>query len=158
MDWCWARRSIASRSPSVKTTEYSSSSWSSASRRRWSDRILVTERWSSERSWAISTLVWRYVEEQDGRRRRQQEKVSKLCWPVRTRNFLPPSSSRSFRTQSHWSYTAGQCVNSEQFLRVHLSYWMCNQFALHHEIRIDTGRTKFEQKTDGILYSLESHE
>ena len=44
----------------------------------------------------------------------------------------------SFRTQSHWSYTAGQCVDSEQFLRVHLSYWMCSQCALHHKFRIDT--------------------
>ena len=29
---------------------------------------------------------------------------------------------------------------------------MCNQFSLHHEFRIDTGRTKFEQKTDSILH------
>ena len=60
------------------------------------------------------------------RRRRQQEKISILYWLVRTRNSLSPSSSRSFRTQSHWSYTSGQCVNSGQFLRVYLSYWMCN--------------------------------
>ena len=72
------------------------------------------------------------MEEQDGKRRRQQEKISILCWSVRTRNSLPPSSSWSFRTQSHWSYIAGQCVDSEQFLRVHLSYWMCSQCTLHH--------------------------
>ena len=29
---------------------------------------------------------------------------------------------------------------------------MCDQFTLHHEFRIDTGRTNFEQKTDGILH------
>ena len=42
----------------------------------------------------------------------------------------------------------------------HLSYWMCNQFTLHHKFRIDSGRTKFKQqgKTDGILYGFESHE
>ena len=40
----------------------------------------------------------------------QQEKISILCWSVRTRNSLPSSSSRSFRTQSQWSNTAGQCV------------------------------------------------
>ena len=28
---------------------------------------------------------------------------------------------------------------------------MCNQFTLHHQFRIDTGRTKFKQQTDGIL-------
>ena len=88
------------------------------------------------------------MEEQDGRRRKQQEKISILCWFVRARNSLPPSSLRSFRTQSHWSYTAGKCVNYEQFLRVHLSYWMCGQFALHHKFRIDTGRTKFPAGTD----------
>ena len=43
--------------------------------------------------------------------------------------------------------------------RVHLSYWMCSQFTLHHKFRIDTGRTKIEQgKTDSILYGCESHE
>ena len=29
---------------------------------------------------------------------------------------------------------------------------MFNQFTFHHKIRIDTGRTNFEQKTDGILH------
>ena len=55
------------------------------------------------------------MEEQDGRRRRQQEKISILCWSVRTRNSVPSRSSTSFRTQSHWPYTAGQCVNFEHF-------------------------------------------
>ena len=31
---------------------------------------------------------------------------------------------------------------------------MCNQFTFHHQFRIDTGRSKFEQKTDRILSSL----
>ena len=159
MDWYWTRSSFRSSIPSGKKTKHSSSARRITSRRRWCDRILETERWSSEPIWALSILVWWYVEEQDGRRRRQQEKISIQYWPVRTRNSLPPSSSRSFRTQSHWSYTAGQCVNSEQFLRVHLSYWMCSQFTLHHKVRIDSGRTKFYQgKTHGILYSRESHE
>ena len=125
---------------------------------KWDDRSLETERWSSERFCALLTLVWGYVEEQDGRRWRQSN-ISTLCWSVRTRNSSPPSSSRSFRTQSRWSYTAGQCVDSEQFLRVHLSYWMCSLCTLHHKLRISSGRTKFKQgKTDGILYSRESHE
>ena len=80
------------------------------------------------------------------RRRKQQEKISILYWFVRTRNSLSPSSSRSFRTQSHWSHTAGQCINSKRFLRVHLSFWMCSQFTLHHEFRIDTRRTQFWAK------------
>ena len=48
----------------------------------------------------------------------------------------------------------GQCVNSGQFLRVHLSHRMCNQFTLHHEFRIDIGRTKFEQSTDRTVFFL----
>ena len=53
---------------------------------------------------------------------------------------------------------AGQCVDSEQFLRVHLSYWMCSQFTLHHKFRINSGRTNSgRDQTDGILYSRESH-
>ena len=74
---------------------------------------------------------------------RQQWKISILYWPISTRNYLSPSSSRSFRTQSHWSFITGQCMNSERFLRVHFSHHMCNQFSFHHEFRIDIGRTKF---------------
>ena len=60
------------------------------------------------------------VEERHGRRRRTtQENISVLCWFFR-RNSTP-SSSRSFRTQSHWSYYTGRCLDSERFLRVHLS-------------------------------------
>ena len=135
LDWCGARNLFASRLPSVKTTEYSSSSWSSTSRRRWSNWILELLGISSERSCAISTLVWWNVEEQNGRRRRKQEKISILYWSIRTRNSLSPSSSRSFRTQSHWSFTTGQCVNYERFLRVHLSHRMCNQFNTPSQIQ-----------------------
>ena len=88
----------------------------------------------------------------------ETKKNSILYWSIRTRNSLSPSSSRSFRTQSHWSFITGQSCNSERFLRVHLSQRMCNQFPLHHEFRIDTGRTKFEQKTDGILHVCGSNE
>ena len=35
---------------------------------------------------------------------------------------------------------------------------MCGQFALHHKFRIDSGRTKFGQKTDGILHICGSYE
>ena len=128
------------------------------SRRRWSDGILEIKGMSSERYCALSTLVWQQVEEYNGKRRRKQEKISILHWSIRTRNALPPSSSRSFRTQSHWSFFTGQCIHSEQFLRVHLSYWMCNKFTLHREFRIDTRRAKFEQKTDGILQVCGSNE
>ena len=134
MDWYWTRSSIRSSLPSSKKNKHSSSARRFTSRRRWCDWILEIKGWSSERIWELTILVWWNVEEQDARRRRQQEKISIFYWLVRTRNSLSPSSSRSFRTQSHWSYTSGQCVISEQFLRVHLSYWMCNQFTLHHSL------------------------
>ena len=48
----------------------------------------------------IVIMVWRQVEENHGKRRRKQEKIPVLYWFVRS-NLVPPSSSRSFRTQSH---------------------------------------------------------
>ena len=56
------------------------------------------------------------------------------------------------------SFITWQCINSEQFLRCHLSHRMCNQVTFHHRFRIDTRRTKFEQKTDGSLYVCGSYE
>ena len=157
MDWFWAENPNETRLPSGKKTDYSSSSWSITTRRRWCDWILEIKIFSTERFWAISALVWWNLEEQSGKRRRQQEMILILYWLVRTRNSLSPSSSRSYWIQSHWSFTPGQCVNSGQFLRVHLSYWMCNQFTLH-KFRINTGRTNFKQgKTDSILNGCESN-
>ena len=34
---------------------------------------------------------------------------------------------------------------------------MCNQFTFHHQFRIDTGRSNFEQQTDSILSACGSH-
>ena len=112
---------------------------------------------SSERSCAISTFVWCKVEEYNGKRWRKQENISILYSLVMTRNSLSLSFSRSFRTQFHWYWIAGQFTYSE-FLRVHLSHRMCNQFTFHHQFRIDTGRSKFEQQTDGILHVCGSNE
>ena len=111
---------------------------------------------SSERFWELLALVWCNVEEQDGRGLRQQEKISVLYWFLR-RKSLPPSSSRSFRTQSYWSFIRGQCFDSGRFPQVHLSRWMCNQFTFHQQFRIDTRRPVFEQKTDSILSACESY-
>ena len=43
--------------------------------------------------------------------------------------------------------------DSDPFLRVHLSYWMCSQFTLHHKLRIDCGRTKFEQGQTNVFFT-----
>ena len=115
------------------------SSWkSSSSKGWWSASILENQRRSSETFLALSSSVWRQVEEKHGRRRRKQENIPVLSWFFKN-NRVSPTSSRSFKTQSYWSYSTGQCCYSEQLLPVHLSHRMCNQFTLHHEFRIDLG-------------------
>ena len=146
--------SISDHAVSKKLIQ-SSSSWKSTSR-QWRDWILENKRLSSEPFCAFPTLVWRQVEDYHGRRRRKQEKISVLYWFFR-RSSLPLSSSRSFRTQSHWSYFTGQCRYSGRFLPIHLSCRMCNQFTFHYQFGTDTWRLKFEQKTDSILSSCGSH-
>ena len=44
-----------------------------------------------------------------------------------------------------------------RFLQVHLPRWMSNQFTFHHQFRIDTLRSKFEQTTDSILSACGSY-
>ena len=87
-----------------------------------------SQHWSDE--------MWKH----NGKRRREKGRRSILHWSIRTRNSWSPSCSRSFRTQSHWSFITGHWINSERFLRVHLSHRMCNHFTLHHEFMIDAGR------------------
>ena len=89
-------------------------------------------------------------------RRRKQEKIPVLYSFTRS-NLVLPSSSRSFRTQSHWSFSTRQCDYSEQLLPMHLSCRMCNQFTFHHQFGIDTWRSEFEQQTDSILSACGSH-
>ena len=89
----------------------------------------------------------------------RNKKRIQYCTDSSGQQILSPSSSRSFRTQSHWSFTTRQCANSGHFLQVHLSYWMCNQFTLHQQFRNVTGRTKFGQgKTDSIVHACKSYE
>ena len=154
----WITRIFNLRLRSIEEIDSSSSSWKSTQRKWWSDWILEKQRQSSETFLVLSSLIWRKVEEKHDKRRRTKEKISVLYWIIRTKYSFTPSSSISFRTQSHGSYTSGQCVDSEQFLRVHLSYWMCGQLSLFHKFRIDTVRTKFEHKTDGILHVCGSNE
>ena len=40
------------------------------------------------------------------------------------------------------------------FFEYILSHRMCNQFTFHHEFRIDTGRSKFEQQTGQYSFYL----
>ena len=83
LDRCWTRRIFALRSCSVEEINSSSSSWKPTSRKRRSDWILENQRPSSEKFPALSSLVWRQVEESHGRRRRKQEKIPVLYWFIR---------------------------------------------------------------------------
>ena len=156
LDRCCTRRLFNLRLWSVEEINSSSSSWTSTSRKWWSDWILENQTQSSRTFLVLSSLVWRHVEEKHGKRRRKQEQIPVWYWFARS-NLVPPSSSRPFRTQSHWSYFAGQCPYSEQLLPIHLSCPMCNQFIFHHQFGIDTKRSKFEQQTDSILFACGSH-
>ena len=63
----------------------------------------------------------------------------------------------------HWSDSkwkaclAGGGGNKNRFQYCTDSCRMCNQFTFHHQFRIDTGRSKFEQQTDSILSACGSH-
>ena len=95
-----------------------------------------------------------------GRKAWQEEEETRKRYQYCTDSsfdLVPPSSSRSFRTQPHWSYFAGHCGYSDRFLRVHLSCRMCVQFTFTHQLGINTWRTKFEQQTDSILSACGSH-
>ena len=115
LDWCWTRKTFVLRLSSVEEIG-PSSSWSSTWRRRWSYWILENKRLSSGSFCVLSLVVWGKVEEQHGRRRRKQEKISVLYWFFRS-NSVPPSSPRSFRTQSHWSFITRQCRDLDGFFQ-----------------------------------------
>ena len=113
LDWCCIRKTFALRLSSVEEIDPSSSSWKPTSRQWRSDWILENKRSSPESFLVLSSLVWRKVKEQHGRVR-TKENISVLFWFFRN-SSIPPSSSRSFRTQLHWSYSTGQCPYSERF-------------------------------------------
>ena len=57
-----------------------------------------------------------------------KKKISVLYWCLQETICLPPSSSRSFRTQSCWSFITWQCDwFRSDFFQYDLSRWMCNQ-------------------------------
>ena len=123
LDRCWTKRIFNLRLWNVKEID-SSSSWKSTSRRRW-----AIEFWrikdNLQTFLVLSSLVWRQVEEKHGRKRTKQENISVLYWFIRS-NLVSPSSPRSFKTQSHWSFITGQCYYFGRFLEVRLSRGMCN--------------------------------
>ena len=75
--------------------------------------------------------------------RRNQENNTVLYWFFRSNSVLP-SSPRSVRTQSYWSFITGQCRDPENFFEYIYLVGCGNKFTFHHKFRIDTGRPKSE--------------
>ena len=72
--------------------------------------LCILQHWSDE--------MWQNTM---AKRLRPQEKISVLYWFSRN-NFLSLSSSKSFTTQSHWSYFKSQCHYSGRFRQVQSIY------------------------------------
>ena len=91
-----------------------------------------------------------------GRKAWQEEETRKETSIVliRQEQSYTASSSRSFRTQSHWSYFTWQYCHSERLLPVHFSCRMCNQFTFHHRFGIDTLWSKFWAKDRQFSFCL----
>ena len=95
-------------------------------------------------------MVWRSLESMLGSSGRSKKEIAALHWRFRN-NCLSPISSRTFRTQSYWSFITGQCCDSERILPLSLPHWMWIQSSFYHQLWINTWRSKFEQETDSIL-------
>ena len=87
------------------------------------------------------------MESMFGSRRMSKKEIPVLYWWFRSNCLFP--NSRTFRTQSCWSFITGQCCYSEQILPSYLLCWMCVQSSFHHQLWINTWRSKFEQERDG---------
>ena len=138
----WTKRLFAHRLSSVEETDQSSSSWLSTSRRRWSAWILEIHKMIFRTILCILNIGLMKC----GKAQWQNEEETRKDFSIvliLQEKFFTSSSSRSLRTQSHWSFIAGQWIKSGRFLRVHLTRRMCNQFTVHHQFRIDTGRSTF---------------
>ena len=88
----------------------------------------------------LSTLNIDWSDEATWQEEEEARKDFNILLTYQDKKFLSPSSSKSFRTQSHWSFSTGQMYWFRTILRQHLTHWMCNQITLHHKLRIDTGK------------------
>ena len=93
-----------------------------------------------------------------GRARWQEAEATRkdfnVVLSVRTRNSLPQSSSRSFRTQSTLSCSEGINVLIPNNFFEYINHIGC---AVNLSGLIPRGQNSSQGQTDGILYSRESH-
>ena len=156
LDWFWARNFIAYRRFSVKTTGYSSSSWSSTSRRRRSGWILENKRFSSEPFCVFSTLVWWKVEEHHGKRGGHKKRFQYCFDSSGTILFLRARQGHSGRSLIDPTLQDNVMIPDGFFKYVCPVRCAINLHSIMNSGLI-LGGQKFEQKTDGILYGCESH-
>ena len=125
VDWYWTRRIFFLCVRDFGESDWSSSTLSnSTTRRRRSSSILEDQEFSSESVSTSNLLVGWSLESMLVSRRRSKKEISALHRYFR-KNYLFPSSSRTFKTQSHWSFITGHCDNSEWILPAYLPHRMC---------------------------------
>ena len=144
MDWYWTRSSIRSSLPSGKKTEHSSSTRRTTSRRRWSDRILETERWSSEQIWKLSILVWWW-----GNKKRFQYSTHSSGQKFFNLQALQGHSGRNLIDPTRQD----DVLIPNEFFEYIYHIGCAVSLILHHKFRIDSGRTKFLAGTDRRYFS-----
>ena len=140
LDRYWTKRIFVYRSPTVKTTEYSSSSWSSTSRRWWSD-FENSHQWSDEK-WKSSMAggwgrkkIFQYCSDFSGTILYLQEDAILLILHYKTINVFIPDGFFQY------IYHVGCAINLHSIINSGST----------------TGSQNFEQKTDGILSACESY-
>ena len=85
-----------------------------------------------------------------GCRRRTQTKIPVLPWLLGI-NHLPPSSSRTFWGQHHWSGNAGSCVDYTWNIFLHLPCGKQFQYFFNSQQWFDTWRSRIKRQTICIL-------
>ena len=90
-------------------------------------------------------------------RRRTQTKTSVLLWLLGV-NHLPPSSSRTFWGQHHWSGNAGPCVDCTWNISLCLPCRKQFQYFFNSQQRIETWWSRSKRNTICVLFASNDHE
>ena len=101
----------------------------------------------------FAMVFWR-LDINSGKRRRSEEKISKLRESKLSQSILVASINlRTFRRQCCWSYIARQCTVTERIYRVHLPHREREWIEFYIKKCINSRRNKpQERKTSGLLH------
>ena len=152
MGWYWTWSSIRSSLLSGKKNKHCSSTRRTTSRRRWCDRIMETERWSSEQIWVLPIFVWWCMEEQDDRKRRQQQKNQYCTDPSRQEIlYFWTLQGHSGRNPNDPSMHDNVLIPDNFFECIY--YIGCAEFTLHHKFRIDSGGQNSSRDRQTVFFT-----